>query len=245
MHPSMERAFQASGNMSPTELGLAIDESPQNITNWSKRGISKGGAIKISKIFGVDSNWVLTGEKAANAKMNNYEKSNATISSMAVEVYEDGDPVPDGYVAIDYYEDVFVSAGNGYLNLNTPSDKKMLFPIDLVRECNVQPATTKVIHVRGESMFPKLKDGQAISIDMSATTIFDGEIYAFQVGDDTKIKYLSNWNDEGKGGFKAVSANPDKTQYPDEYYSPQRIESESIFVIGQYWWKQVVKRIRR
>jgi phage repressor protein C with HTH and peptisase S24 domain len=93
-------------------------------------------------------------------------------------------------------------------------------------------------------MFPKLKDGQAISIDMSATTIFDGEIYAFQVGDDTKIKYLSNWNDEGKGGFKAVSANPDKTQYPDEYYSPQRIESEGM-LIGQYWWKQVVKRIRR
>jgi phage repressor protein C with HTH and peptisase S24 domain len=123
----MERAFQASGNMSPTELGLAIDESPQNITNWSKRGISKGGAIKISKIFGVDSNWVLTGEKAANAKMNNYEKSNATISSMAVEVYEDGDPVPDGYVAIDYYEDVYVSGGNGYLNLEKPSDRKMLF----------------------------------------------------------------------------------------------------------------------
>jgi hypothetical protein len=56
--------------------------------------------------------------------MNNYEKSNATISSMAVEVYEDGDPVPDGYVAIDYYEDVYVSGGNGYLNLEKPSDKK-------------------------------------------------------------------------------------------------------------------------
>ena len=78
----------------------------------------------------------------------------------------------------------------------------MLFPVDLIKECNVQPSATKVIHVRGESMFPKLKDGQAISIDMSAKTIYDGEIYAFQVGDDTKIKYLFNWNDEGKGGFK-------------------------------------------
>lgn len=183
--------------------------------------------------------WLLSGTES------NAEKSNATISNMKVEVYEDGDPIPDGYVAIDYYDEVYVSAGNGYLNLEKPSNKKMLFPVDLVRECNVKPDTTKVIHVRGESMFPKLKDGQAISIDMSAKTIFDGEIYAFQVGDDTKIKYLYNWNDQGKGGFKAVSANTDKNQYPDEYYSPERIEAEGIFVVGQYWWKQVVKRIRR
>lgn len=245
MHESMKRAFKVSGNMSPSELAIAIDESPQNITNWSKRGISKGGAIKVSAKFGGDSNWILTGEQSSIFKPNSYETSNASMSNIPIDVYEDGDPVPEGYVAIDYYDDVFVSAGNGYLNLEKPSDKKMLFPVDLVRECNVQPATTKVIHVRGESMFPKLKDGQAISIDMSAKTIFDGEIYAFQVGDDTKIKYLSNWNEEGKGGFKAVSANPDKTQYPDEYYSPQRIESEGIFIVGQYWWKQVVKRIRR
>ena len=173
------------------------------------------------------------------------EKSNADVATMEVGIYQDGDPVPDGYVAIDYYDDVFVSAGNGYLNLEKPSNNKMLFPVDLIRECNVEPSTTKVIHVRGESMFPKLKDGQAISIDMSARTIYDGEIYAFQVGDDTKIKYLSNWNDEGKGGFKAVSANPDKNQFPDEYYSPSRIESEGVSILGQYWWKQVVKRIRR
>ncbi len=162
-----------------------------------------------------------------------------------IEIYEDGDPVPDGYIPIDYYDDVYVSAGSGYLNLEKPSAKKILFPADLIKECNVQPNTTKVIRVRGESMFPKLKDGQAISVDMSAKTIYDGEIYAFQVGDDTKIKYLSNWNDEGKGGFKAVSANSDKNQYPDEYFSPARIEAEGVFVIGQYWWKQVVKRIRR
>ena len=194
---------------------------------------------EIAKFLGVDVEWLKTGNGSAP------EKSNADISAMEVGIYQSGDPVPDGYVAIDYYDDVFVSAGNGYLNLEKPSNNKMLFPVDLIKECNVQPSATKVIHVRGESMFPKLKDGQAISIDMSARTIYDGEIYAFQVGDDTKIKYLFNWSDEGKGGFKAVSANPDKNQFPDEYYSPSKIESEGITILGQYWWKQVVKRVRR
>jgi len=171
---------------------------------------------EIAKFLGVDVEWLKTGNGSAP------EKSNADISAMEVGIYQSGDPVPDGYVAIE-----------------------MLFPVDLIKECNVQPSATKVIHVRGESMFPKLKDGQAISIDMSARTIYDGEIYAFQVGDDTKIKYLFNWSDEGKGGFKAVSANPDKNQFPDEYYSPSKIESEGITILGQYWWKQVVKRVRR
>ncbi|ENU92961.1 hypothetical protein F971_01948 [Acinetobacter vivianii] len=215
--------------------------SAQAATNWKNGKIGRDTLKKLASLTGVNSGWLLDG----SGVMLEPEKSNAEVSEMQVITYSYDDPVPDGYVAIDYYDDVYVSAGNGYLNLQTPSTKKMLFPVDLVRECNVQPSSTKVIHVRGESMFPKLKDGQAISVDMSATTIYDGEIYAFQVGDDTKIKYLSNWNEQGKGGFKATSANPDKNQYPDEYYSPKRIEAEGIFIIGQYWWKQVVKRIRR
>ncbi|EOR08634.1 hypothetical protein F896_01160 [Acinetobacter genomosp. 15BJ] len=220
---------------------VKIGYSAQAATNWKNGKIGRDTLKKLAALTGVNSGWLLDG----SGVMLEPEKSNAEVSEMQVITYSYDDPVPDGYVAIDYYDDVYVSAGNGYLNLQSPSTKKMLFPAELVRECNVQPSSTKVIHVRGESMFPKLKDGQAISVDMSATTIFDGEIYAFQVGDDTKIKYLSNWNEEGKGGFKATSANPDKNQYPDEYYSPKRIEAEGIFIIGQYWWKQVVKRIRR
>ena len=227
-------------DLSQADLIRSTGAGRATVHGWVQ-GTSKPSAKHISAVcraLKTTPQWLLDGVAVP-------ERSNADIASMEVGIYQDGDPVPDGYVAIDYYDDVFVSAGNGYLNLEKPSNNKMLFPVDLIRECNVEPSTTKVIHVRGESMFPKLKDGQAISIDMSARTIYDGEIYAFQVGDDTKIKYLSNWNDEGKGGFKAVSANPDKNQFPDEYYSPSRIESEGVSILGQYWWKQVVKRIRR
>ena len=227
-------------NLQQVDLIGATVLSKGTVSKWiSGVNIPSGKNItSLARALKTSPEWILDGVVVP-------EKSNADIAKMEVDIYQNGDPVPDGYVAIDYYDDVFVSAGNGYLNLEKPSNNKMLFPVDLIRECNVEPSTTKVIHVRGESMFPKLKDGQAISIDMSARTIYDGEIYAFQVGDDTKIKYLFNWNNEGKGGFKAVSANSDKNQFPDEYYSPGRIESEGVSILGQYWWKQVVKRIRR
>ena len=227
-------------NLQQVDLIGATGLSKGTVSKWiSGINTPSGKSItSLARALKTSPEWILDGVITP-------EKSNADIAQMEVGIYQDGDPVPDGYVAIDYYDDVYVSAGNGYLNLEKPSNNKMLFPIDLIKECNVEPATTKVIHVRGESMFPKLKDGQAISIDMSARTIYDGEIYAFQVGDDTKIKYLFNWNEQGKGGFKAVSANSDKNQFPDEYYSPDQIESEGISILGQYWWKQVVKRIRR
>lgn len=234
------KALRRQRNLTQQKIADALGVSKTSVIYWEKdENVPKHESlIALARTLGTTTEWLLSGVGVP-------EKSNADIAKMEVGIYQAGDPVPDGYVAIDYYDDVYVSAGNGYLNLEKPSNNKMLFPVDLIKECNVEPATTKVIHVRGESMFPKLKDGQAISIDMSAKTIYDGEIYAFQVGDDTKIKYLFNWNDEGKGGFKAVSANPDKNQFPDEYYSPSRIESEGITILGQYWWKQVVKRIRR
>ncbi|MFH7808812.1 XRE family transcriptional regulator [Acinetobacter sp. BSP-153] len=234
------KALRRQRNLTQQKIADALGVSKTSVIYWEKdENVPKHESlIALARTLGTTTEWLLSGVGVP-------EKSNADIAKIEVGIYQAGDPVPDGYVAIDYYDDVFVSAGNGYLNLEKPSNNKMLFPVDLIKECNVEPATTKVIHVRGESMFPKLKDGQAISIDMSAKTIYDGEIYAFQVGDDTKIKYLFNWNDEGKGGFKAVSANSDKNQFPDEYYSPSRIESEGISVLGQYWWKQVVKRIRR
>lgn len=234
------KQLRKENRITQQQLADAIGVSKTSVIYWEKdENLPKHESLMaLARVLKTTPEWLLDGVAVP-------EKSNADIASMEVGIYQDGDPVPDGYVAIDYYDDVFVSAGNGYLNLEKPSNNKMLFPVDLIRECNVEPSTTKVIHVRGESMFPKLKDGQAISIDMSARTIYDGEIYAFQVGDDTKIKYLSNWNDEGKGGFKAVSANSDKNQFPDEYYSPSRIESEGVSILGQYWWKQVVKRIRR
>lgn len=250
MNTLVERIQKAldHADLAWSAAAVKIGLSAQAATNWKKGKIGRDTLKSLAQATGVNSGWLLDGEGemlSSASHQNSHEKSNASLSNIEVEVYEEGDPVPEGYVAIDYYEDVFVSAGCGYLNLEEPSTKKMLFPTNLIKECNVQPASTKVIHVRGESMFPKLKDGQAISVDMSAKTIYDGEIYAFQVGDDTKIKYLFNWNEQGKGGFKAVSANSDKNQFPDEYYSPTRIESEDVSIIGQYWWKQVVKRIRR
>lgn len=69
MHPSMSRVFQASNNKTASEVAFDLDETPQNINNWSKRGISKSGAIKASNVYKCDIHWILTGESSANIEL--------------------------------------------------------------------------------------------------------------------------------------------------------------------------------
>lgn len=60
-HPTVARVFERTG-LEPSALALRINESPQTITNWSKRGISKKGALSVAKEFGYSVDWILTGE---------------------------------------------------------------------------------------------------------------------------------------------------------------------------------------
>lgn len=75
MHPTMERLYQAAqalkGLTKPTEIGKLLDELPQTVNNWERRGISKGGAIKAQKFIGCDSDWLLTGEGDMQAGSSN------------------------------------------------------------------------------------------------------------------------------------------------------------------------------
>ncbi|MDN5479624.1 MAG: LexA family transcriptional regulator [Chryseobacterium sp.] len=209
---------------------------------------------EIAKFLGVDVDWLKNGTETKSFKTLSFDeikqkfgepKSNQSESTSDIGVYEYGDPVPDGFTAIDYYPEVKASAGNGYINLEESSPYKIFIPTVEVITSGASATHCKIINVDGESMIPDLYPDQKVSVDMSAKKIYDGEIYAFTKGSELKIKILFNWGEEGQGGFKAVSRNPDKVRFPDEYYSPAQIESENIHIIGQFWMKIDIRKVRR
>ena len=61
-HPTMARVFELTG-LEPSALALRINVSPQSITNWSKRGISKTGAMAVAQEFDCSVDWILRGDK--------------------------------------------------------------------------------------------------------------------------------------------------------------------------------------
>ena len=61
IHPTMQRVYEATG-LNGSDLAASINEFPQTIYNWDKRGISKKGAFAISQKHRIDLGWILTGE---------------------------------------------------------------------------------------------------------------------------------------------------------------------------------------
>lgn len=238
------------------KIADSIGVSKTSVIYWEKdENVPKHESLNaLAKVLGTTTDWLLTGKERTPIKTLSFDEikqkfgepgANAADLNAGISFYSYGDPVPEGYTAIDYYPEVKASAGNGYINLEESSPYKLFIPDAEIMSSGASASHCKIINVDGESMMPDLYPDQKVSIDMSAKKIYDGEIYAFTKGSELKIKILFNWGEEGQGGFKAISRNPDKVRFPDEYYSPAQIESENIHIIGQYWWKSEARKVRR
>lgn len=241
-----ERLKQARKNANKTQSQVAEAvgmKQPSYQALESGKNQKTAYIVDIANFLDVNPEWLLTGEtdlSAIDKTLNPYQ-SEASLSNKKVAVWNDGDIVPEGMIPIRYLTNIVGSMGNGYPNEDYYEEIKLWFREETIIECNVNPDYARVINVQGDSMSPEIVDGQVIAIDTSATRIFDGEIYAFVVNGELKVKYLFKLKD----GFKAVSRNDDKLRYPDEIYTTNDIENENIRILGQFWWKSEIRRVRR
>lgn len=61
MHASMERVHKISGLTKKVDIAYKLGVNPSTITNWSSRGVSKEGALKVAALYGADANYIMTG----------------------------------------------------------------------------------------------------------------------------------------------------------------------------------------
>ena len=65
MHPTMERLYEAASTLrgiaGQSNLADALNESPQTLNNWERRGISKRGALAAAQVIGCNPQWVISG----------------------------------------------------------------------------------------------------------------------------------------------------------------------------------------
>ncbi|SUU42173.1 putative repressor protein from bacteriophage [Acinetobacter baumannii] len=215
-HPSVLRLLEASG-MSQEETAKAIDEFPQTITNWKKRGVSKAGALKAAAKFGVAANWILTGEGKK-------EESNIT----KVVEWDTDTPLDDDEAEIPFYKEVLVSCGSGSLAEMVGNEtRKLRLSKATLRQYGVDPSNAYALTAFGNSMSPVINNGATVYVDVGRTSIVDGKIYAINHGGLFKFKYLYRLP---KGGVKIVSEN--KEEYPDEYLTAEDIMEQEFCVVA-------------
>lgn len=95
----------------------------------------------------------------------------------------------EDFVAVPRY-DVAVSAGNGLQAADEMVVGHYAFSRRWLTRRNLTPANLAVVRVSGDSMQPKLYNGDLAVIDTTATEMKDGVTYVFRLGDDLLIKRL-------------------------------------------------------
>lgn len=64
MHPSAERLYMVAKSLhiqGQSAVARWLNEAPQTINNWEKRGVSKRGAVELQKRSGYSAAWILEG----------------------------------------------------------------------------------------------------------------------------------------------------------------------------------------
>ena len=87
MHESMKRLLMAAGTDKKSKIARDLNVGPSTVTNWTKRGVSKEGALAAAELYKTDANFLLTGVTPDRSKTDNLDCTESTIPSL----YPDGD----------------------------------------------------------------------------------------------------------------------------------------------------------
>ena len=121
-------------------------------------------------------------------------------------------------------EDVRLAAGTGTFADQEPVPGEVKFRTSWLRKRRLRAKDLFLVEVSGDSMEPKIYDGDSALVDESRTSPRSGRIYALRTGDGLLVKRLRKRNHR----WWAVSDN-------DEY-EPQPLDDVSQSLGRVVWW---------
>jgi phage repressor protein C with HTH and peptisase S24 domain len=165
------KELRTSLHLKQSEFAEKVEVSEQTVRDWEKgRNSPNKTSIKtISEVFGVNFDWLLTGEGG-------------------MFIQPPLDPEKD-FVYIPMFQDISAAAGSG---ATVPAievvSSRLAFRRDWIKEQGVSPEDASVIHVVGDSMFPTLNTGDVLLVDRSQTRLYTDKIYVFREDGDIMVK---------------------------------------------------------
>ena len=160
------------------ELGVPKTKI-QNIETGKQR-VDHEFLQSIAATFTVDMNWLLDDQVGGPVPSGFSEKP--AVSYVPPEGMEDFAPVRRF--------DVDVSAGKGRAAADENIIAHYAFSRRWLSRRNLNPDHLAVVRVSGDSMEPRLSDGDLAVLDTTDTEMRDGVTYVFRLGNDLLIKRL-------------------------------------------------------
>ena len=200
-------------NLSARDICEIWGMNEQNFSRKKKQGT----AIKHKNIAQL--------EKELNISLTDADKK-------AIQVIEEVErnKVKNTFATIEYFPDVYLSAGYGVEVLDEYSESIVIDSQFLTSErgMRINPKNCKMVRVSGNSMFPEYHHGDRVIIDESDQNLTDGQIYAFRYDGQCYVKEINRAGNK----IKCISVNKE--------YEPFFIERDVDFKV----FGRILPRIR-
>ena len=183
---------------------------------------------------GVQVDWLLTGRGPKRGGYTLPPLSQPLIlqcGALPITTWDDPSDLPEGQYVIIPRRRINLSAGNGNLVFEEEEAPGLAFTTQWVRQTGIKPNNAIVVYAKGDSMEPKIHDGDILLVDLAVTQVRDGEVYAVRYNHEVRVKRLFCRYD---GSLILRSDNAAK--YPDEVVPPEHQDGH-VHILGRVIWR--------
>lgn len=217
------RESREKKKLSQQELADKVGVSQQAIGKIESGVTQNPRSLKvIAAALDVAEHWLQFGEVDTNDQKTEYVNKECEETSRDSKIFTE---IP--------ILDIELSDSDGY-SAEVIESEGSTFPFrkdDFLRNNSVTPSNARIVKINGSSLYPVLKNGDMVAVDLSNTyPVRDDDLYAIRDGVLLRVKILINRPD---GGLLLRSFN--KEEYPDEILTLAEKE-QRITVIGRVFW---------
>lgn len=140
-------------------------------------------------------------------------------------------PLDDDEVEIPFFKDFSFACGSGSISEAIANEtRKLRMSKATLRNLSITKENAIAATAVGDSMTPKILDGDTIHVDLGRKNIKDGKIFAVCIGGLFYCKRLYNLP---FGGVRIVSDNSE--EFPEIQLTANEIKEQDFQVIGWVW----------
>lgn len=220
----IREAREAAG-LSQSELARRVGLKPPSVHDWESgktKRIGGDNLMNVARALGTTPDWILTGRDSAQTLTVREPLGRYDVPHFQRRSEPEHAEVP--------VWDARAAAGGGAVNGEQAGPKgSILFRSRSLSKQGISTKHSHVWYVHGDSMVPRLRDGDAVLFDASDKTVRAGKVYVLRKGEETFVKRLYR---EGSR-YRVVSDNKADPQWQDWFVEADDPDFE---IIGRVRW---------
>lgn len=210
-------------NLRQVDLVKATGATKGAVSKWvAGTNVPKGEfLLTLSRLLKVSQAWLVSG----------VEQSGLSSEFSLVSTWDSDTPLDDDEVEIPFFKDFSFACGSGSISEAIANEtRKLRMSKATLRNLSITKENAIAATAIGDSMTPKILDGDTIHVDLGRKNIKDGKIFAVCIGGLFYCKRLYNLP---FGGVRIVSDNSE--EFPEIQLTANEIKEQDFQVIGWVW----------